>query len=164
VRAYLSSFGLGDHPEHLAQLCRSAGASAAVIANAIDAVAASERAARVEAELVGLRRLGFTATELDLTTHFTSPGELGEALRRHQLIWVRGGNVFVLREAMRRSGADLAIVEALAHDEIVYAGYSAGPCVLGPSIEVFEAAGTPHIALRDGQALVIDGTRRFVTA
>jgi dipeptidase E len=119
---------------------------------------------------------------------------------------VRGGNVFVLREALRRSGADGLLTDLIRSGEIVYAGYSAGACVLAPSLrgldlcddpgdagEViwdglgvlthaivphldspghpetelvarvaarYDTDGTPYTGLRDGQALLIDGSTR----
>ena len=42
--------------------------------------------------------------------------------------------MFMLRYALYRSGADAVFRELLAADALVYAGYSAGPCVLSPSL------------------------------
>ena len=64
--------------------------------------------------------------------------QLGEALSNADLIYVRGGNVFVLRRALKQSGADELIKQLLADDAIVYAGYSAGICVLGPTLRGIE--------------------------
>jgi hypothetical protein len=44
----------------------------------------------------------------------------------------------VLRHALAQSGADYALVKLLDEDAIVYAGYSAGPCVLSPNLKGFE--------------------------
>ena len=60
------------------------------------------------------------------------------ALADAGFVWVRGGNVFVLRMAMARSSFDEAIRAALADDALVYAGFSAGPCVLAPSLRGLE--------------------------
>jgi dipeptidase E len=185
------------------------GARFAVIANAIDAEPAEERRDKVAAEVQGLATLGLRATELDLREHV---GESSDDLTRHLMsfdgVWVRGGNVFVLRNTMARSGADNAILDLLDRDAFVYAGYSAGPCVLGPSLaglervddanatsrlglgaavmrglgvleqrvvphvessshpesaaldrvaEQYARDGVPHLNLRDGEALVVDG-------
>jgi dipeptidase E len=108
---------------------------------------------------------------------------------------------------MARSGADKILPELIRSEELVYAGYSAGPCVLAPSLrglelcddtaavggEViwdglgvldhaivphldspghpetdlvaqvraqYERDGTPYLAMRDGQVLVVEGEQR----
>jgi dipeptidase E len=52
---------------------------------------------------------------------------------------VRGGNVFMLRYALYRAGGDTILAGALQRDALVYAGYSAGPYVLAPSLRGLEA-------------------------
>lgn len=54
------------------------------------------------------------------------------------MAWLRGGNVFMLRHALLRSGADAGFRDLLAADGLVYAGYSAGPCMLSPSMRGLE--------------------------
>jgi dipeptidase E len=80
------------------------------------------------------------------------------------LAWLRGGNVFMLRYALYRSGADAAFQELLAADALVYAGYSAGPCILSPSLRGLELADDADAVTRiygsppvwDGLALLGD--------
>ncbi|MEU0300276.1 Type 1 glutamine amidotransferase-like domain-containing protein [Streptomyces sp. NPDC006175] len=213
MRMYLSSFRTGDHPEQLLALLRrgpASGVAVAVMANAVDALPAGERGAAVEREFGALSGLGLRPAELDLRAFFGRPAEqVAAALARYPLVWVRGGNVFVLRQAMARSGADRALVSLLRQDALVYGGYSAGACVLAPGLRGLEACdppeavataygdearwdglalldhavvphidspghpeteilgtvadryraeGVPHLTLRDGQALVVDGT------
>jgi dipeptidase E len=55
------------------------------------------------------------------------------------LTWLRGGNVFMLRYALHRSGGDAVFRDLLAEDALVYAGYSAGACILSPSLRGLEA-------------------------
>jgi len=57
VRLYLSSFRLGEHPKELVRLA-GPGARVAVIGNAVDGLAADDRRAAVERELVDLAGLG----------------------------------------------------------------------------------------------------------
>lgn len=204
---YLSSFRMGYHPERLVELAGGPG-PAAVIANAMDWAPDDVRRHSVELELAALAGLGMEAEELDLRDHFGPRHRLSADLARYRLVWLRGGNVFVLRCALARSGADELFTQLLARDALVYAGYSAGPCVLAPSLrgletvddpdvvlatygvdaiwegmgllpyaivphhrspghpetdalglvaERYRVAGVPHLALRDGQAIVIDG-------
>ena len=110
---YLSSFRLGDHPERLVGLL-SDSPRVAVIANAIDAEEPGLRAEKVAAELTSLTDLGLHAEELDLRDYWGDPGHhLRARLTQYDGVWVRGGNVFVLRVAMARSGADKALPELI---------------------------------------------------
>jgi dipeptidase E len=207
MRLYLSSFRMGEHPERLVELLDVPGA-AAVIANSIDGADDATRREGVQREVDALAELGIAADELDLREHFGAAERLEAELERFRLLWVRGGNAFVLRHALAQSGADTLIPALLARDAVVYAGYSAGPCVLAPSLRGLElvddpgevtrlygaepiweglgvldfafvphvdspdhpeteacnrlaahyrAEAVPHRALRDGQALVVDG-------
>ncbi|MHB1164364.1 MAG: Type 1 glutamine amidotransferase-like domain-containing protein [Candidatus Nanopelagicales bacterium] len=208
MHLYLSSFRLGTAPQHLVRLAGD-GAHVAVIDNAIDGEPEDVRRQKVADEVHALERLGLQSAELDLRHYFgTDPHLILNELTLFDAVWVRGGNVFLLRCALAESGADNAIRALLADDRLVYAGYSAGPCVLAPSLEGledvddaaapldtygvpalmtglgvldrrvvphvdspahpeaaamdelsrrYEAAGVPHLRLRDGQALIMDG-------
>lgn len=138
MRLYLSSFRMGDHPEHLAALVGKDGRRAVVIANAMDDAPPDVRRAGVELELAALADLGFDAAELDLRGYFDQEQRLRHDLDGVCLAWLRGGNVFMLRYALFRSGADTVFRDLLAADALVYAGYSAGPCVLSPSLRGLE--------------------------
>ena len=143
MRLYLSSFRIGACPNELLRLCGN-GRRAAVIANGMDAQDAVSRAAGVALEFQALGQLGFKCTEIDLRDFFrVRPGELAAELERCDIVWVRGGNVFVLRYALAASGADKELVRMLASDALVYAGYSAGPCVLAPSLRGLDAVDPP---------------------
>jgi dipeptidase E len=203
MRLYLSSQRLGTASGELVSLL-DARTRIAVIANAADDVLPTKRRGRVEREIADLREIGLDPSEVDLRDHFGEEGLVRSTLAGFDAVWVLGGNVVVLRTAFHESGADEVIAERLRDDSIVFAGYSAGPCMLGPRAplwdEVFEgglegypdtfvttgldilpfaiaphygrepgcAGGTPvadhyidnhipFIALRDGQAIVIDG-------
>jgi dipeptidase E len=113
MRLYLSSFRMGDHPEYLAALAGAPGRSAVVIANALDDAPAGVRRSGVEDELEGLAGLGFGAVELDLRDYFGRQLRLRRDLGGISLAWLRGGNVFMLRYALLRSGGG-RILEFLA--------------------------------------------------
>jgi dipeptidase E len=138
MRLYLSSYHMGDHPEHLVALAGETGRRAVVIANAMDPAPADVRRDAVERELAELAGLGFHAVELDLRDYFGDQRRLGEDLGGADLAWLRGGNTFMLRYALRRSGGDVVFTDLLAADALVYAGYSAGGCVLAPSLRGLE--------------------------
>jgi dipeptidase E len=143
---YLSSWRTGEHPERMLRLlARATGARAAVIANAVDALPDAERRAAVEREIDALAALGLRPVEVDLRAFFgQDPSRVAATLRGFPLLWVRGGNVFVLRHALAASGADRAIIDMLREDAVVYAGYSAGPCVLAPRLDGLERCDDPR--------------------
>lgn len=143
MRLYLSSFRLGDHPEHLLSLTGGGGGRAAVIGNAIDDEPDDIRRLRVGTDLRGLSLLGFSASELDLRDYFGAEQRLRAQLSAMALVWLRGGNTFLLRYALRHSGADSALRDLLASDALVYGGYSAGCCVLAPSLRGLEVSDDP---------------------
>ncbi len=141
MRMYLSSFRTGDHPEQMLALLADPASTVdvAVIANALDALPAEERRAAVEQEVEALTGLGLRPVEVDLRACFgLSVARTAAALSRFPLVWVRGGNVFVLRQALARSGADEVLTGLLRRDAVVYAGYSAGACVLAPDLHGLE--------------------------
>jgi dipeptidase E len=138
VRLYLSSFRLGTAPDHLVRLA-GAGARVAVICNAIDDEPDDDRRIKAAAETRALDRLGLRPSELDLREFFDEdPVAIAAALSSFDALWLRGGNVFVLRTALSLAGADRPIHDLLSDDRLVYAGYSAGPCVLAPSLAGLE--------------------------
>ncbi|OIQ78256.1 putative peptidase [mine drainage metagenome] len=137
MRLYLSSFRMGNRPDQLLALA-GGGGRVAVIVNAMDAESADLRRAGIQREVTALTDLGFVAEEFDLRDYFADRSGIESALRQYDVLWFRGGNVFMLRYAMARSGADETLLNLLAEDAIVYAGYSAGPCVLAPSLTGLE--------------------------
>ena len=133
MRLYLSSFRLGDRPDRLVDLARGRH-TVAVIGNAVDGLPAAERAASVGRELLALHELGFDAEEVDLRDFAGRGRDFARHLDSIDTLWVRGGNVFTLRHALWRADADAVIRELVRSDTVVYAGYSAGACVLAPSL------------------------------
>jgi dipeptidase E len=129
---------MGDHPEHLVALAGRDGRRSVVIANAMDDAPPEVRRAGVELELAALADLGVSAAELDLRGYFGRKQHLRQDLAGAAMAWLRGGNTFMLRYALYRSGADDLFRELLAADALVYAGYSAGACVLSPSLRGLE--------------------------
>jgi dipeptidase E len=138
MRLYLSSFRMGDHPEHLAALVGSGSPRTVVIANAMDSVPADVRRSCTKQEMTALAELGFDPAELDLRDYFDDEQGLRRDLAGIGLAWLRGGNVFMLRYALHRSAGDAVFRDLLARDALVYGGYSAGPCVLAPSLRGLE--------------------------
>ncbi len=113
MRLYLSSFRLGTEPQHLVRLVRGRSC-VAVIANAVDSDPGDVRRGKVTGEVRAMAALGLHATELDLREHRgSSTAQMRQVLSAFDGLWVRGGNVFVLRSAMAVSAADTAVVGLL---------------------------------------------------
>jgi dipeptidase E len=147
VRLYLSSFRIGDHPNRLIALARG-GQRVAVIANARDGAPAADRAESVSAERQALQDLGFVAEEIDLRAFSFRGQALREELAAVAMVWVPGGNVFALRQAIWRADADAVLRDLVAADKLAYAGYSAGACVLAPSLAGLERCDDPGVVRR----------------
>lgn len=148
MRLFLSSYKLGNKPNELLRLVGH-NKRVAIIMNARDAGDASGRAERLQQEIDGLAALGLQPEELDLREYFGKSDELKEAAKNFGLVWVRGGNTFLLRRAFRQSGFDEIITAMLKADQIVYGGYSAGVCVLSPSLKGSELV-DPEDEIADG--------------
>ena len=146
MKLYLSSNGVGEHPAELQELVGS-GRRAAVIFNARDA--SGDRLGHRDAEYSALGELGFTCEELDLRKYFDDHAGLRSRLAEFELVWAVGGNTFVLARAMTESGFGAAIAEAMAANQIVYGGYSAGACVTGPDLDGCHLIDEPN-AVADG--------------
>ena len=145
MKMYLSSFRLGDHPEQLTALI-GPNKKVAVIANSIDFGNDPERRrAGVQREIDDLSKLGLQPEELDLRSYFGKPQKLEKKLSEYGSLWVRGGNTFVLRRAYKESGLDNWLLKHRNDRELVYAGYSAGVCVLSPTLKGLELVDDPNI-------------------
>lgn len=137
MRLYLSSYKLGNQPEQMLPLIKG-DKKTAIIMNAQDNVLPERRAERFQEEMDNLTSLGLQPEELDLRTYFGKDDELEEHAKQFDYFWVRGGNVFLLRRAFRQSGFDRIISELLKDDKVAYGGFSAGVCVLAPSLHGIE--------------------------
>ncbi|MDO8497600.1 MAG: Type 1 glutamine amidotransferase-like domain-containing protein [bacterium] len=145
MKLYLSSYHLGNHSEKLKAMI-GANKKAAVILNAMDFIQDPvKREESMRQELDDLKNLDLQPEELDLRTYFGKADELRLKLKEYGLVWVRGGNCFVLLRAMEESGFNKIIKEYRGKDELVYGGYSAGVCVITPTLKGTELVDDPVI-------------------
>jgi dipeptidase E len=140
---YLSSYRLGNSGEALRNMAR--GTRAIVVTNALDFSSDGARRANGTArEVAELGTLGFSARELDLREYFGQPTLLAKQLNDVALIWAVGGNSFLLRRALRQSGLDNYLLGRRGDDSLVYGGYSAGACVVTPTLRGIHLADEPE--------------------
>jgi dipeptidase E len=156
MKLYLSSFKVGNDTEGFKNLVNKAGAKVAVIDNSRDYSTDLERKANsLQGELDAMTELGFIPEHLDLRDYFGKPGALVEKLGKFDVVWVVGGNSFLLRKAMEQSGFSEVIDRLIKTNKLVYAGYSAGICVLAPSLKGVELVDDPNVQAEGYDADII---------
>ncbi|MBI4086515.1 Type 1 glutamine amidotransferase-like domain-containing protein [Candidatus Kaiserbacteria bacterium] len=151
MRLYLSSYKVGNHPERFLELLGD-NKKVAVIRNAVDYAEPEDRRESVERAVGELKKIGLTdIEEVDLRNFFGREKELEERLKEFGGIWIAGGNVFVLKRTVEKSGFEPVIKKLLLEDSIVYAGYSAGACLAAPTLRGIEFVDDLTLAYRDGR-------------
>ena len=144
MKLYLSSYGLGNEADKLISIVPE-NKRVAVIPNALDFSSDLERKqAGINREISALSELGLEPEELDLRPYFANRELLKQEMSNFGLFWVIGGNTFVLRRAMNQSGLDRYLIENRNNDDVVYAGYSAGVCVLAPTLRGIDLVDDPY--------------------
>ncbi len=144
MKLHLSSYYLGNRPEELAGLV-GANKKAGIIMNAGDIYGDAKRPAYLADEVEKLKALGLSAEELDLRDYFSGSDSsiLRTKLESYGLVWVMGGNSFVLRTAMKMSGFDQIVKELVNSDRLVYGGFSAGSVVATRTLKGIELVDDP---------------------
>jgi len=156
MKIYASSFRLCSNPTRLRGLFANS-TRVAVISNALDFSSDIARRDRgVAAELTALSRLGLQPKVVDLRDFFGSPDATQSMLQDFDGVWVLGGNVFTLRRAFRYTGLDRLLGEIAKSDvPFVYAGYSAGSCILGPTLDGIHLVDPPELPAEGYAAEII---------
>ncbi len=144
MKLYLSSYKVGNQSQKLVGMF-GVNKKVAVIANAMDFIAdKTERQKAVQTEIDALKQLGLHGEEVDLRDYFGKPEALEAKLKSYGGLWVRGGNVFILRRAYSESGMDEWLKGQIGNKELVYGGYSARVCVLSPNLKGLELVDNPQ--------------------
>jgi dipeptidase E len=150
VRLFLASSELTAPPNGealAAELATLVGPATrtAIVLNARDD--STDRDRLLDDERRGLGPLGSEAFELDLRAFAAAgPAALRDALSGAGLVWVTGGNLILLRDAMTRSGLDAVLAERVGDDSLAYAGYSAGAVAAGPTLRESDLSDRPSAA------------------
>ena len=82
-----------------------------------------------------LKKFGLDTEILDLREYFGKKNLLRKKIGTAGVLWVSGGNTFVLRQAMHLSGFDEILKSLIKKKNILYCGSSAGTCIMGPSLK-----------------------------
>lgn len=138
MRLYLASHNLGPYTDELLKLVGE-GRKALFIENARDYYPAEKRANDLKEKLAMISELGFEVEELNLRNYFGRSAELRGFIDSYKpdLVFVSGGNVFLLATAFRLSGFDEILKEDLADDKYVYGGFSAGTMAICKTLRYY---------------------------
>lgn len=139
MRLYLSSFRTGTHSDRLLRLA-DGGRRTALIPHALDGLPADVRHTGLQRDFTDLGEIGLDVTLIDLRQP-----DMTETLADYDVVWVRGGNVFMLRRVLADTGAEAMLTDLVRRDAVVYGGYSAGACVLAPDLGGLELVDDPGV-------------------
>ena len=154
MKMYLSSYELGDETKRLRAMVPENN-KLGYIFNAFDFTGSDpeRKTKRVKRNIEELNQLGFDCFNLDLRKYFGKQDELRVLIHTLGAVWVSGGNVFVLRQAFKLSGFDNILLDLNKKNDFFYGGYSAGVCVLSPTLDSYhlvdDATDTPFYGLNE---------------
>ncbi len=153
MKFYLSSYKFGDEVEKL--VASAPYGKIGFVPNALDFSAADlERKRKSIAEQIEtLSSFGLETELIDLQEYFGKQSELEEKINTLGAVFACGGNTFVLRQAMRLSGLDQILENLRGDNKFLYAGYSAGVCVLAPDLRPYsvvdDSTDTPYEEIKE---------------
>lgn len=144
MKLYLSSYKLGDEPQKFRELF-SSNINVGYIPNALDSHSNDKSwlESHIASDMQSLTEIGLNPELLDLKIYFSAKDALQKKLHELGGVWISGGNVFILRQAMKLSGFDEVIQEINQRPDFVYGGYSAGCCVLSENLEPYKLVDNP---------------------
>ncbi len=146
MRMYLSSYKFGEHKEALKELATDVK-RVAIVMNALDFGDQERIAQTVKGFKEEFIEMGFEAERLDLRDYFGREDDLREDMQNFEMVWVCGGNVFLLKRAYEQSGFGNILIERLHKDTLVYAGFSAAVVVITPTLRGAEIVDDPNIVV-----------------
>lgn len=153
-KLFLYSLSLTQkHFEKLEQLAdkKATDIHLACIENAADIIDGSEH--WIPGIRQSLTERGYQTEPIDLRNWFNKKEALQEKLKSKDIIWVGGGHTYYLRWILKQSGAD-DIIKELVDAGKIYAGWSAGAIMAGPTTRFFDLMGDNPA---DAAKLIEDG-------
>ncbi|MBU2236023.1 Type 1 glutamine amidotransferase-like domain-containing protein [Patescibacteria group bacterium] len=137
MKLYLSSYKLGNKTTELIKSMPTSDKKIGYVPNALDFTKANPQRVKkhIKTDVNDLKNLGLKVELLDLKNYFGEKDKLRKKIIELGAIWVSGGNVFVLRQAMKLSGLDTILKEMALDQDFFYGGYSAAGCVLSPTLK-----------------------------
>lgn len=146
MRFYLSSYKVGNKTAELKRWIAEHDDRICLIPNSRDIYPESERKTNgIQADIDELAELGFNVTVISLRDYFDNKEKLINDLKEFSAFYVIGGNTFALRQAMFLSGFDEYLKSIGNNPNYLYAGYSAGICVLAKDLHGLDICDDPNI-------------------
>ncbi len=152
MKFYLSSYKLGNQTEKLKMFVPHGRIGYVPNAGDYSTSDPQRSVRRTEENIELLSKIGLYPEVVDLREYFYRKEDLKKKLEEIGSVFVCGGNVFVLRQAMKLSGFDEILMEFQSKDCFLYAGYSAAGCVLSPNLkgyEIVDPVDTPYSEMRE---------------
>lgn len=153
MRLFLSSYRAGAHDKELLKFLGDIK-KIAVITNAKDYKTPEDRREKIEDNFNYYCSIGLEPTEIDLRPFF-GKADNEALLNGYQFVWMAGGNVFLLRRALRYTGLDNLLVDKVRDGSVIYGGESAGAIIAGPTLKHSEMDTD-----EDSPSFVPDGYRK----
>ena len=150
---YLSSQKFGTDTTFLKEWIIEHDNKLLLIFNALDAKGKEKINNNVNDDINLLEQIGFEVKVLDLKDYFDNQEELKKICQEYNSFCVMGGNVFVLRQAMKYSGFDTILEEKKNDKDCLYIGYSSGCCVLSKDIAIYKDVDEPINFYNQGQII-----------
>lgn len=155
MKLYLSSDGLGNKKYILEEWKKENDNKILVVPNAKDYLSEKERREKIEEKTRDLIEMGFEIEVLDLKKYFSGKN-LEDDIKNYHCFYIIGGNVFILRKAMQLSKFDVYLKEISKKDRYLYIGFSAGSCVLSPTLKYIDILDEP-INIYNDDNVIYDG-------
>lgn len=154
MQLYLSSFKLGNKQSFLKDWANRKSNKLLLITNARDLKEQDEKEKeKIESYVKMLEDIGFNVALLDLKNYFNDGEKLYEDIRDYNAFCVTGGNVFVLRQAMKLSGFDKYLKDNRANSNMLYVSWSAGSCVLSDNLKGLDLVDEPVNPYNDDEIM-----------
>jgi dipeptidase E len=159
MKLYISSYKLGNKKEELKKWLETNDNKIGLIINSRDVFPDGERKTfGIKSDADELIALGFDVEIVDLKDYFNNNENTKELFNRLKAFYAIGGNTFVLRKAMQLSGFDKLLIDNAYNPEYLYAGYSAGVCLLSKSLRGVAVMDEPELdPYKTNQPPIYDG-------
>lgn len=156
MKLYLSSQQFGKDISILKEWIQIHGNKILLIFNALDAKGEEKIFMNTKEDKELLEKIGFDVAVMNLRDYFGNPKKLAKEFLNYPAYCVMGGNVFVLRKAMKYSGFDIFLKQISSNPNYLYMGYSAGSCVLSNDLKELAIVDEP-LSFYEGTEVFYDG-------
>lgn len=156
MQLYMSSQKFGNKIDILKKWIKEHDNKILLIFNALDVKDEKKIESNIKEDVNLLQEIGFDVKIVDLKEYFENNKRLEKDFIKYKACCVMGGNVFVLRQAMKYSGFDEFLYKNISENDFLYIGYSAGCCILCKDLKIFQTVDEP-IRFYEKDRILYDG-------